>query len=143
MPRNTLLWISLGLYACGGDGTQAIKTGFTDTSVDVDEDPPLIEHTPLERQIFQTAVTVSATVTDEESAVGTVTLFYRQADSVELSELNMQGDGTGLYSTQIAAAEVISSGMFYFITASDEVGNAATLPIEGDSAPFYFRISAD
>ena len=36
----------LGLAACGGGGTNTVKSGTFDTAPEIDEDPPVITHTP-------------------------------------------------------------------------------------------------
>lgn len=142
-PARAALAIALLLPACGGGGTETVKTGFDDTSVDVDEDPPEITHEQIGTQIFGQDVTVEATVIDLESEVAEVKVYYRRNDLTTWSDLTLTPAGDDLFSVKIPGGEVSGSGMKYYLTAADAVGNTVAYPIEGEALPLDFRVSAD
>lgn len=142
-PSRRALSLSLLLAACGGGGTEAIKTGFDDTGADVDEDPPEVTHEQLGTQLFGQAALVQATVVDLESEIGEVKVFYRRNDVTTWSELALTPAGDDLFGVQIPGDEVSGSGMKYYLTAADVVGNTVAYPIEGEALPLDFRVSAD
>lgn len=129
--------------ACGGGKSEAIRTGFNDTSVDVDDDPPVIAHTKLEGQLYLQPVQVDCVVTDEESEVALVQVFYREATQTTWSSLELSPGADNSYSVQIPGDQVVGSGMKYYLTAEDTEGNAVAFPTEGEALPLDFRVSAD
>ncbi len=114
-----------------------------DTSWEGDNTPPVIEHEAIENaQIYGESVQLSATVTDEESAVFVVQVFYRQETSSmwdDVPLIDMEGDGT--YEGQIPGADVMTGGMYYYLYAMDTSENETFDPDEGEDDPYHFRIS--
>lgn len=135
-----LLLLSL---ACGGGQSEAIKDGFVDTSVDVDDDAPVIVHEPLGAQQYLQAVAVNCTVSDEESAIGPVVVHYREATQTTWSSLELSPGADDQFTVQIPGDQVVGSAMKYYLTAEDVVGNATSYPPEGEAGPLSFPVSAD
>jgi hypothetical protein len=143
-PNAHLSFASLLLAtACGGGSTEAIKEGFNDTSVDVDEDPPVIVHAELGAQQYLQAVQVGCQVTDEESAIGLVKVFYREATQTTWSSLELSPGADNNFTVQIPGDQVVGSSMKYYLTAEDIVGNSVAFPPEGEAGPLSFAVSAD
>jgi len=88
----------------------------------VDLITPTIEHTPIEKDIYAgQKIDIKATVTDNVG-IKNVTLFYRDADTVEFKRLKMNRDlDSFVYTAQLTAAD--SSGLEYYIQATDLAGN--------------------
>jgi len=83
---------------------------------------PVIEHTPIEKDIYVgEQINVAATVTDNVG-VGNVILFYRDANATEFKRLKMNRDlDSFIYTTQLTATD--SPGLEYYIQATDLAGN--------------------
>ena len=140
-------WIVGGLVAavaCGGRETaKVVNTDKQYVDTGGDEAAPVIEHTPITTsQAYEQPVVITATVTDDDSGVATVSVFYKRADVVEWSELVLDPSGD-VWEKAIPAANVTGSGMNYYLEATDAVGNLANLPVNGQADAYYFRISAD
>lgn len=143
-PNAHLSFASLLLAAaCGGGNTEAIKEGFNDTSVDVDEDPPVIAHAELDAQQYLQPVQVDCQVTDEESAIGVVKVYYREATQTTWSSLELSPGADNNFTVQIPGDQVVGSSMKYYLTAEDVVGNSVAFPPEGEAGPLSFAVSAD
>lgn len=110
---------------------------------EVDEDPPLIEHTPVtETQTFGVDVPVSATVTDEASTVLFVYLHYKNVTDgdQDWKQLLMPPSGT-VYSGAIKGTDMHSSGIDYYLEAVDSSQNIAYAPEDGPDDPYTFRVA--
>ncbi len=83
---------------------------------------PVIEHTPIEKDIYAgQQVDIKATVTDNVG-VKNVILFYRDANVTEFKRLKMNRDlDSFVYTAQLTAAD--SPGLEYYIQATDLAGN--------------------
>ncbi len=129
---------ALLLSACGGGGTEAIKTGEGDTAVDQDTTPPVIEHTPIgSSQVINTPVEIAAVVTDEGGAgLDVVRIYHRTNVETEHTESEMSADGDGRWVGTIPAASVTNSKVFYYIWALDKAGNEAEFPGAGNELDF-------
>ena len=82
---------------------------------------PNIYHSPVVHAFTGSKLMISATVTDNV-AVDTVTLYYRTKGDAEWKSKNMLSINDK-YSAAIAAAEVTTEGIEYYIEASDGQGN--------------------
>ncbi len=143
---SRFLWplLIMASVACVADDPGVIYQP-RDTSWEGDNTPPIIEHEAIETaQVYGDAVLLSATVTDEESPVFVVQVFYRQETSSMWSHaplVDMQG--TGLFEGQIPGSEVITGGMYYYLQAMDTSENEVFDPPEGEDDSYHFRISPD
>ncbi len=83
---------------------------------------PVIEHTPIEKDIYAgEQINIKATVTDNVG-VKNVILFYRDAGTVEFKRLKMNRDlDSFIYTAQLVATD--SPGLEYYIQAADLAGN--------------------
>jgi hypothetical protein len=81
--------------------------------------PPVITHTPVTTGNISTAITITATVTDNVAVVG-VKLFYRVKGTSSFTSVDMAAGGTAnTYSSTIPAASVTAAGLEYYIEATD------------------------
>ncbi len=147
MKRQMLVVGLLGLVGCGAETSKAITDGVLyDTSVDVDEDAPIILHDLITNaQRTSTDVSVSANVTDEGSGVDTVAVVYRRSDAATWSTalLSLVDEEAGDWQGAIPGADVSGSVMVYYIHAIDKVGNESFAPNDGEANPQEFRVSPD
>jgi F0F1-type ATP synthase membrane subunit b/b' len=122
--------LPLGNYtvkAIDGQGNTAQKTiQFTV----LDTTPPTITHTPVTTANINTAVTITATVTDNV-AVQTVTLYYRTVGTATFTSVAMTPGVGNVYSAIIPATAVTTAGVEYYITATDTSNNQARAPTTG------------
>jgi len=83
---------------------------------------PVIEHTPIEKDIYSgQQVDIKATVTDNVG-VKNVILFYRDANVAEFKRLKMNRDlDSFIYTAQLTTTD--SPGLEYYIQATDLAGN--------------------
>jgi hypothetical protein len=116
-----------------------------DTTGTGDTTPPVIEHDPVEAaQLYGQEVPLSATVTDADSNVFIVQVYYRQeTSSIWQSTTLMDVDSDTIYDGQIPAGDVMTGGMYYYLYAMDTEENEGYFPSGGASDPFHFRISPD
>lgn len=142
--RGALCVAPLFAIACGGDTTSKISgnrdTGFEDTT---DQVAPTIEHVPIsDAQQLGVDVDITATVTDDDSGVFVVKLYYKNETS---------GSGDWLSSSMIPLADdqwvgtipgdsESSGGMNYYIEALDNAQNTAASPEKGADDPWHFRL---
>lgn len=129
-----------GNTGVGGDGTTD-DTG--DTGPVEDEACPTITHTPIETSMpLGKPIDVTATVVDDMSGVFVVKLYYKQETTTTWDDVAMTLSGTDTYVTSIPGSAVGSGGMDYYIQAVDLDQNGCTLPMDGESDPFHFRVTA-
>jgi len=151
MTRIFILRIALGsaVFAttgCGAEGAKAITDGTIDTSVEVDEDAPVIEHVPIDSaQPISQDVAINALVIDELSAIDTVSVIYKRSDAAEWTNalLEEADDDSGTWTGVIPGSDVNGSNIFYYITAIDSAGNAGFYPLDGEANPIGFRVNPD
>ena len=105
--------------------------------------PPVIEHDPVEEsQLLGEPVSLSATVSDDESSVFVVQVFFRQETSSMWDDsVLVDMDLDGVYDGQIPGSAVNTGGMYYYLYAMDTEENEALLPLGGEGDPWHFRIS--
>jgi hypothetical protein len=116
-----------------------------DSQPDVDTTPPAIEHQPVEdAQLYGQPVPLQATVTDEESGVFVVQVFYRQETSSMWEDVVLlDNDGDTVFEGQIPGSDVLTAGMHYYLSAMDGSENTGFDPLEGEDDPYHFRITPD
>jgi hypothetical protein len=132
----------LGLAACGGGGTNTVKSGTFDTAPEIDEDPPVITHTPItSSQIAGSPVPITATVTDALAGVALVQVLYRLENAVEYTPLELAGAGDEYVVDIPASATTGAGGMFYYLYAEDAEGNFVTDPPGGEGDAWRFGLT--
>ncbi|UCE37745.1 MAG: Ig-like domain-containing protein [Thermoplasmata archaeon] len=94
---------------------------YIDRYVDVhiDTTSPLIIHTPITAGNEGSAITISATVTDDHSGVDYVELFYKKIIDTKFSNITMMRNGN-IYSANIPADTVTVDGVDYYLKAADK-----------------------
>lgn len=140
------LWIlPLGMLAACTGGIQTISTPGGDVSEQPDETPPEIVHEPVEgAQAWGQDVDIRALVTDEESGVFQVTVYYKQETSTVWDDNTLtRVDQDGTFEGVIRGDAVGSGGMHYYIEAVDYDENTSTMPDGGADDPYHFRVTAD
>jgi hypothetical protein len=134
----------LVLLACGGGLTSkvggSVDTAFEDTT---DKDPPAIEHVAVtDAQELGVDVDISAVVTDADSGVFIVKLYYK-------NEIGGSGDWKSSAMVPLADDQWIgtipgeaqtSGGMNYYIEALDNDQNVARNPEKGADDAWHFRL---
>lgn len=139
-----IISIFLLVTACDLYDDPGVVYGKLDTSADIDTTPPVIEHTPIETaQQYGTAVPISALVTDEESEIFVVQVYFKQETSTFWENVALTPAGDGNYNGNIPAASVGSAGMNYYLSAIDSEENTSYLPHDGEAGAWHFRVSDD
>lgn len=132
----------LALLACGpGLSSRVVDNSDTDVP---DTTGPVITHTPITNAVmFGEDVNIEATITDDESRILLVTLWYKQETqgSNDFSQRAMVGDADGVYRAVIPASAQGSSGMDYTIEAVNASNLRSFAPSEGKSDPYHFRLT--
>ncbi|UCE37744.1 MAG: Ig-like domain-containing protein [Thermoplasmata archaeon] len=89
-----------------------------DIVVYIDTTPPVITHTPVTSGLKGTSIIIAATVTDENSGVASVTLFFKKQNEVVYTPIQMTLQ-ENIYSAEISAATVDTDFIEYYIKAVD------------------------
>ena len=108
------------LAARGAGGSTAMRDLTVTVQTQTDTTPPVITHQPI--VATQTAgldVSIAAQITDPESGVGSVTLFYRTSGTPLFASVMMSDGGGGAYAAVIPGAIVVEPAVDYYIQASD------------------------
>ncbi|MBN1351607.1 hypothetical protein JXJ21_19490 [candidate division KSB1 bacterium] len=87
-----------------------------------DTAPPTLEFSSPTSVAENTAIKLSANVTDI-SGVASVILFYKKSSDKIFSQLSMKNSGGDTYSATIPANKVTAEGLALYIQASDNVNN--------------------
>jgi hypothetical protein len=88
----------------------------------IDNIPPVLNHTVVRTAKANSAVTISATATDN-IAVTDVTLYYRVAGAANFTAKAMTAGDNNRYVATIPASAVTAAGVEYYVAARDEDGN--------------------
>ncbi len=84
----------------------------------LDEEKPMITHTPVKAAAVGDQIAIKADVQDNVS-VASVKLYYRQAGDGTWKNVNMRNTSDSSYSGIISAYEVTEGTLEYYISASD------------------------
>jgi hypothetical protein len=126
-----------------------------DTALKEDEACPVIAHDVVTAaQPLGQSVPIEATVTDNtdgdteedgnESGVFEVRVFFRQETATAWGTAVLTRlDESGAFGGSIPGQAVTGGGMAYYLYAADRKRNACTLPGEGESDPWHFRVNVD
>jgi hypothetical protein len=87
-------------------------------TVYIDTVPPVISHTPVTSGTKGESIIIAASVTDDHSGVGTVTLYFKKQNEVIYSSIQMILD-ENIYSAEISSATVNTDFIEYYIKAVD------------------------
>ena len=141
--RFCWLVVSGSLIACGGiDPVQTLPTPNDDTGSGGGGDAPIIAHSPVEEaQTYGEEVSISATVTDDDGDLFVVRVYYRTETSTDWQNSGLTGDVKTGFTGAISGDDVESAGMYYYLYAIDLEQNETLLPINGDAAPWHFRVA--
>ena len=137
-----LLLSVLSLLACDNSGPDFIINN--DTEEQQDTDCPVIVHEPIETtQRYGEPVPLLVTVTDEESGVFLVKVFYRQETSDQWVASGLTAGEENTYVGEIPGVDVRTGGMYYYLYAVDTRENDCYQPESGENDAWHFRISSD
>ena len=136
---------ALALLVGCGDGTidtvDVNKDGIVE---EIDEDPPIIVHTPVEgTQTFGADVAIEAIVTDPGGAVVIVQLSYKiSTDGAgDWQKQRLITTGNDVYTGTIPGEDHSGSGVNYYIEAIDRSQNSGFSPEDGKDDPYHFRVA--
>lgn len=141
LEPERVMTLFFALAACGPSlSTQEVKdTDFDDIA---DTTPPLVSTEPIaEAQPSGQDIPITATVSDEESAILFVTLYYKTEleASSEYRTFGMTLNGD-VWEGRIRGTDQSSGGMDYYIEAIDSSQNAGFAPEEGSRDPYHVRL---
>ena len=106
-----------------------------------DATPPSIVWTPGTTQAEGRDWTMSVSVTDT-GGVQSAILYYRAGGQRSFISLTMsKAGGDTTYEATIPGSAIGTSGLEMYLSASDIVGNAATLPEDGENNPYCVQVT--
>jgi hypothetical protein len=94
----------------------------------LDVSPPLILHQESPGAAARVALDLEATVGDDRTGVGNVTIFYREGGISTFRQKAMQHVADGLYAGSIPPSAVTEKGLVYYIQARDNAQNISRYP---------------
>jgi len=117
------------VFASDGKGGQATATFNVVVYL---SPPPVITHTSVAQQNFNQAITLAAKITDNENAVRSATLFYREAGESNFVSIKMDTTRAAvdsLRATAVIPSNVVGvSGVEYYLEAKDKHGVPGRAP---------------
>lgn len=135
------MFVTLVLIGCGGNGINTTQINDGDIQDEGDTTAPTIEYTQAEESVPNTEpYTVSATVTDDESTVYLVSLYFKP-ETGDWSSIAMTAGADNAWSATIPADELTSAGIYYYLTAVDTSQNTAYSPDKGEEDPYHVRLT--
>ncbi len=93
-----------------------------------DRTPPTIRHQAVTNSPEGTSFEVAATVSDADSTVGAVALFYRRQGESAFQSVQMVAQRAEFYVANVPASAVLPPGVEYYVQAADTAGNTAVDP---------------
>lgn len=130
------------------DGNEEENVSNTASGTPIDNIYPILKHTPVTSVKAGSAVTISATATDN-IGVESVKLYYRKSGESKFTEQKMTlGATENLYVARIPASAVKGEAIEYYVAASDADGNityngTANIPnvISINSEPYILSVT--
>ena len=130
------------------DGNEEDHVSNTASAAPIDNIYPTLKHSPITSAKAASAITISATATDN-IGVESVKLYYRKSGDSEFTEQKMtKGMTANLYVATIPSSVVTGNAIEYYIAASDADGNityngTANIPnvIAINSAPYILSMT--
>lgn len=90
----------------------------------LDITPPTVQHEPNTDNVPSNVPYLFTAKVDDENGVGEVFVFYRTIGTTVFSNIQMkEGDKSGVFMVELAASELKSPGIEYYIQAEDTAGN--------------------
>ncbi len=90
----------------------------------LDITPPTVQHEPDSRNASASKPYLFTAKVEDENGVGKVLVFYRTIGTKVFSNIEMkEGKKSGLFMVELAASELKSPGVEYYIQAEDTSGN--------------------
>ncbi len=124
--------VVITVFASDGKGGQIADTFNVAVYI---SPPPVITHTSVAQQNFNQAITLSAKITDNENAVRSTTLYYREAGESNFVLVRMDTVRVGVDTLNATAAipntAVGASGVEYYLEAKDKHGVPGRAPQMG------------
>lgn len=130
------------------DGNEEDHVSNTASAAPIDNIYPTLKHSPITGAKAASAITISATATDN-IGIESVKLYYRKSGDSEFTEQKMtKGMTENLYVATIPSSVVTGDAIEYYIAASDADGNityngTANIPnvIAINSAPYILSMT--
>lgn len=121
---------------CTGAGpcTVTMTLGRSVTATFQDATPPTVIHTPVASATMNSAIPVTATITDNIGVQG-ATLFYRTIGASTYTTVAMTASGSA-FSGTIPASAVTRGGVQYYVEARDAANNIRQAPSTAPGAPY-------
>lgn len=120
------------VFASDGKGGQAADTFNVTVYI---SPPPVITHTNVVQQNFNQAINLAARLTDNENAVRSATLYYREAGESNFVLVKMDTTRFGADTLNATAAipsnAVGATGVEYYLVATDKHGVPGRAPAFG------------
>jgi hypothetical protein len=113
---------------------RAATATFADTTA------PTVTHAPVTSRAVNTAIPVSATITDN-LAVQAATLFYRKTGDASFQSVAM-GHSGDTYTATIPASAVTPVDVQYYLEARDAASNVRRSPAAGAGAPYVVVVGS-
>lgn len=131
IPAAVVQGPGVAYYLTATDTTLTTSRPSVNPSADpylipVDNDPPILEHTPVSTAPIATPIQISATASDTSDSLDSVTLYYREVGDVLYQQVAMTDQGAGAYQAEIPAASMTLNGVEYYLVAYDNYGLSAT-----------------
>jgi hypothetical protein len=132
VPAAAVLFPGFQYYIYATDGQLSATSPGVDPvnnpySVAVDNDPPLIIHTPVTFAEIGVNIPISAQVTDITNFLQSVQLFYRVAGGNPVYTMLVMNNTSGdLFEAIIPGAQMTAQGVEYYIRATDNYGVIST-----------------
>jgi ATP-dependent Zn protease len=121
-------------------GLQSAWSSIVVHIVTKDNEPPVIEHTPIREAWEGDTITINANITDNVG-VKSATLYYRQKGNVNWISVPMQNSSIH-YSATIPSKDVVKGTLEYYIEAEDYSANNASSPSTGVSQPYEILVKS-
>ncbi|MFH1118283.1 MAG: IgGFc-binding protein, partial [Bacteroidota bacterium] len=132
IPGGSVLFPGVQYYIFATDGQVSATSPAVDPvnnpySIAVDNEPPVIIHTPVTNSLPGIAIPILAEVTDITLSLQSVQLFYRVAGGNPVYSMLIMNKTTGdNYEAMIPGALMTVQGIEYYIKATDNYGVIST-----------------
>jgi stage II sporulation protein D len=119
---------AIGMANAGKKYDEIIKHYFTSNVVIEDIAPPIIYHTPVEKSILGSSITIVADVIDSNE-VSSVKLYYKKSSDATYYFKSMVKISSVTYQEFIPASFATAVGINYYIEATDIKNNKSTTQV--------------
>jgi len=108
--------------------------------IESDDQPPVIQHTPVKEAWSGEKIPINARITDD-IGVRSATLYYRQKGTDTWRSVLMKNNGTQ-YTAEIPSEDVVPGVIEYYIQAEDYALNKGVSPQGGASSPYEITVKS-